>query len=345
MSEAKPIIGITMGDPAGIGPEIASKVMAKQYVYDICRPFVVGDAAVMSDAVGITKTGLMINPIYDVKDARFEYGTLDIFDLKLVDMTKLKKGEVSAMAGTAAFRSVEKVIKLAMAKEIDATVTGPLNKEAMNLAGFHFSGHTEIYAHFTGTKNYSMMLACDDFRVVHVSTHVSLRQACDLVKKDRVFQVIKLADSACKRIGIAGPRIGVAGLNPHSGLNSFIGEEEVNEIIPAIGMAKELGINVEGPMSPDALYACARDGKYDIVVAMYHDQGHIPLKVEGFSWNEEEKKWNAVRGVNITLGLPIIRVSVDHGTAFPEAGKGTANEESLLNSVEYAVKLASSSNG
>lgn len=340
MSGLKPILGISMGDPAGIGPEIAVKALNHKEIYDICRPLVVGDGNAIRDAIRITGLRLEIRAISEVEEAKFKYGVIDVIDLKNVDMSGLEYGKVSAMAGNAAFEAVKKVIELAMDKKIDATITGPINKEALNLAGHHYSGHTEIYAHYTNTKDYSMMLAHENMRVVHVSTHVSLREACDRVKKDRVLSVIKLADDACKRLGIAEPRIGVAGLNPHAGENGMFGREEIEEIIPAVEEAKALNINADGPIPPDSLFSKARGGWYDIVVAMYHDQGHIPLKVVGFEWNENEKKWNSISGVNITLGLPIIRSSVDHGTAFGKAGKGTASELSLIHAIEYGVKLA-----
>lgn len=344
MNAKRPIIGITMGDPAGIGPEIAAKAMADRHVYDICKPLVVGDAETMRQASDITGVGIGVREISRVEDAKFEYGFMDVLDLKNVDMGSLIRGRVSAMAGRAAFEAVKKVIELALDKRIDATVTGPLNKEALNLAGFHYSGHTEIYAELTGTKDYSMMLACDNLRVVHVSTHVSLREACDRVKKERVLKVIKLADEACRKIGINEPRIGVAGLNPHSGENGLFGREEIDEILPAVVEARAAGFHAEGPIPPDTLFSRAKGGQYDIVVAMYHDQGHIPLKVVGFNWDEGSKRWNSVSGVNITLGLPIIRSSVDHGTAFDQAGMGTATAESLLNAIEYGVKLAENIN-
>ncbi len=340
MENKRPILGITMGDPAGIGPEIAAKAMAKREIYNVCRPLVVGDAAAMKQGIEIAKVSLEVRPISAVEEAKFEFGVMDVIDLKNVDMAQLKHGKVSAMAGKAAFESIKKVIELAMENKIDGTITGPINKESLNLAGFHFSGHTEIYAHFTNTNDYSMMLADGNLRVVHVTTHVSLRQACDLVKKDRVLKVINLASNACKRLGIENPKIGVAGLNPHSSENGMFGWEEEKEIIPAIEAARAGGINVEGPVPPDTLFSKAKGGMYDIVVAMYHDQGHIPLKVSGFSWNGATHKWDSVSGVNITLGLPIIRSSVDHGTAFGKAGKGTANEESLIHAIEYGARLA-----
>lgn len=336
----KPILGITMGDPASIGPEITVKALSDPAIYEKCSPIIIGDAAVMEAAAGIVGKDVKINAVSDVKEAKFEFGTIDVYDMKLVDMDKLERGVVSDMAGNAAFQYVKKVIELAMNHEVDATVTNALNKEAMNLAGHHYSGHTEIYAEYTGTKKYTMMLAHENLRVVHVSTHVSLREACDRVKKDRVLEVIRIADQACKELGIKEPKIGVAGLNPHSGENGMFGREEIEEITPAIEAAKGEGIIVDGPVPPDTVFSKARGGWYDIVVAMYHDQGHIPLKVVGFVYNQAEQKWDAVAGVNITLGLPIIRASVDHGTAFDQAGKGVANELSLINAMDYAIRMS-----
>lgn len=336
------IIGITMGDPASIGPEITAKALSDPSVYERCKPLVVGDVPVMEEALKITGLSgkLKIHTIGDVSEALFEYGTIDIYHMGMVDMDKLQRGKVSAMAGNAAFQYVKKVIGLAMDHKIDATVTNALNKEAMNLAGHHYSGHTEIYADYTGTRKYTMMLAHENLRVVHVSTHVSLREACDRVKKDRILEVIRIAHQACRRLGISQPKIGVAGLNPHSGENGMFGREEIEEITPAIQAARDEGIQADGPVPPDTVFSKARGGWYDIVVAMYHDQGHIPLKVVGFVYNQEEQKWDAVAGVNITLGLPIIRASVDHGTAFDQAGTGLASELSLTNAMDYAIRMA-----
>ena len=336
------IIGITMGDPASIGPEITAKALSDPSVYERCKPLVVGDVPVMEEALKITGLSgkLKIHTIGDVSEALFEYGTIDVCHMGMVDMDKLQRGKVSAMAGNAAFQYVKKVIGLAMDHKIDATVTNALNKEAMNLAGHHYSGHTEIYADYTGTRKYTMMLAHENLRVVHVSTHVSLREACDRVKKDRILEVIRIAPQACRRLGIFQPKIGVAGLNPHSGENGMFGREEIEEITPAIQAARDEGIQADGPVPPDTVFSKARGGWYDIVVAMYHDQGHIPLKVVGFVYNQEEQKWDAVAGVNITLGLPIIRASVDHGTAFDQAGTGLASELSLTNAMDYAIRMA-----
>ncbi len=336
----RPVLGITMGDPASIGPEITVKALSDPSVYEKCAPLIIGDAVVMEAAVKIVEKNIKIHAVHSVKEALFTYGTIDVYDMNLVDMDKLERGVVSAMAGHAAFEYVRKVIELAMNHEVDATVTNALNKEAMNLAGHHYSGHTEIYAEYTGTEKYTMMLAHENLRVVHVSTHVSLREACDRVKKERVLEVIRIADQACRELGIENPKIGVAGLNPHSGENGMFGREEIEEITPAITQAKAEGILADGPVPPDTIFSKARGGWYDIVVAMYHDQGHIPLKVVGFVYNQEEQKWDAVAGVNITLGLPIIRASVDHGTAFDQAGKGIANELSLVNAMDYAIKMS-----
>ena len=342
----KKIIGITMGDPASIGPEITIKALADPALYDRCRPLVVGDAAVMEAARPIVgREDIQIHAVHHVSACLFTPGIIDVYDMGITDPGQLERGKVSAIAGDAAFQYVKKVIELAMDGKIDATVTNALNKEAMNLAGHHYSGHTEIYADFTHTSKYTMMLAHENLRVVHVSTHVSLREACDRVKKARVLEVIEIANQACRALGIAHPRIGVAGLNPHSGEHGLFGREEIEEISPAIEAARAEGIDADGPVPPDTVFSKARGGWYDIVVAMYHDQGHIPLKLVGFVYNQEAGKWDAVAGVNITLGLPIIRVSVDHGTAFDQAGKGSASPASLSNAIDYAILLAKSRKG
>lgn len=340
MTKDKPIIGITMGDPAGIGPEVTAKTLAKQEIYEICRPIVIGDANVMKQAVEIAKVKPGVRSIADVSEAKFEYGAMEIFDLKNVAMHQLEHGKISAMAGNAAFEYVKKIIELALEKKIDATVTGPIHKESINLAGHHYAGHTEIYGHYTKTKDFAMLLASGNLRVIHVSTHVSVRQACDLVKKDRVLKVIHLLNNACKQFGIESPRIGVAGLNPHASDGGLFGWEEEQEIIPAIQAARKLGIHIEGPLPPDILFPKAKGGCYDGCVAMFHDQGHIPFKYEGFIWNCELGRMETIKGVNITLGIPIIRVSVDHGTAFEIAGLGIANEDSMVLAIEYAAKMA-----
>ena len=339
----QPILGITMGDPASIGPEITVKALARPEVYEACRPLVVGDAAMLEKAKKIVgHEEIVIHPVSDVKDALFTPGTIDVYEMNMVNAETLPIGQVSVEAGEAAFQYVKKVIELANADEIDGTVTNALNKEAINVAGHHFSGHTEIYAHYTETKKYCMMLAHQNMRVTHVSTHVSLREACNRVKKERVLDVIRMSDTACKDLGIEHPRVAVAGLNPHCGENGLFGDEEIKEITPAIEAARAEGIDASGPFPPDSIFSKLRGGWYDIVVCMYHDQGHIPLKVVGFVYNQAAGKWDAVEGINLTLGLPIVRVSVDHGTAFDQAGTGMANELSLMNAIDYAARLSRS---
>lgn len=341
-----PIVGITMGDPAGNGPEITIKALCDKSLYERCKPIVIGDAKMLEQAKKfVNHPEINIHPVSNVKDALFTYGTIDVYHLDLItNVDEFKIGVVSEEGGNAAFESVKKVIELAMNREVDATVTNALNKEAMNLAlekkGMHFDGHTEIYATYTNTKKYTMMLAHHDFRVVHVSTHVSLREACDRVKKDRVLECIELANKACKDLGIENPKVAVAGLNPHAGENGLFGREEIDEIIPAVKEAKEKGINAMGPLPADSVFSQMLGGWYDIVVCMYHDQGHIPTKTIGFVYDREKQEWKAVEGVNITLGLPIIRTSVDHGTGFALAGKGTSNELSLVNAIDYALRMA-----
>jgi 4-hydroxythreonine-4-phosphate dehydrogenase len=332
----KPVIGITMGDPASIGPEIAAKVLADQSVYDLCNPIIIGDAAVMRQALDTAGVDLKINAVQNMTDAIYQYGRLDVFDLDNIDVSQVVMGRVSAIAGKAAFEAVKQVITLALEGEIDATVTGPIHKESINRAGFQFSGHTEIYAHYTDTKKFAMLLVHENMRVIHVSTHVSLKEACGMVKKDRIVDVIELLDVACRQFGIDAPKIGVAGLNPHAGDGGLFGNEERNEIIPAIEEALKRGYEVEGPVPADTLFTKAKGGWYDGCVAMYHDQGHIPFKMEGFQWNDKTGVMKSVKGVNITLGLPIIRTSVDHGTAFEIAGKGIASPDALKLAVEYA---------
>jgi len=336
----KPIIGITMGDPASIGPEIAVKALLKKEVYDICKPLLVGDADVFNDIIKRLHLDVKINIIKNVNEAQFEYGKIDVYDLQNVKMNKLVFGEVSAMAGNAAFGAVKKVIDLAMLGDIDATVTGPINKKSINEAGHHFAGHTEIFAHFTNTRKYAMLLVEDNLKVIHVSTHVSLRQACDLVKKDRILEVIELLYNGLISLGETNLKIGIAGLNPHAGDSGLFGTEDAEEILPAVEEALLRGYNVEGPVPPDTLFAKAATGTYGGVVAMYHDQGHIPFKLSGFEWDAEKKQMSSVKGVNITLGLPIIRTSVDHGTAFEIAGKGIASADAMLLAIESAVQLS-----
>ncbi|MDK2877403.1 MAG: 4-phospho-D-threonate 3-dehydrogenase / 4-phospho-D-erythronate 3-dehydrogenase [Thermoanaerobacteraceae bacterium] len=336
----KSIIGITMGDPAGIGPEIAIKALAKEHIYEKCIPVIIGDAEPLKDANRFTSLNLKMNEISGINQAKGEFGTVDYLNLNLLSPGSWEYKKVSALAGKAAFNYVKKGIELALENKIHAVVTGPINKESINLAGYHYSGHTEIFADLTGTKDYAMMLASSSLKVVHVTTHVSMRKACDLITEERVFKVINLANDAMKMMGVENPRIAVAGLNAHSSENGLFGNEEATAIKPAIDRARQQGINADGPVPPDTVFVKALAGQYDIVVAMYHDQGHIPVKLTGFKLDLATKKYTSVSGINCTLGLPIIRTSVDHGTAFGKAGEGRANEESLVDAIEMAIRMA-----
>ena len=338
-NDYKPILGISMGDPAGIGPEIIIKALSEPEIYEKCRPLVVGDAGVFRQALSLVDKKPVIVPCADVDAAKFTPGTIDILDLALVDPDRFEYGKVSSMCGHAAFMAVKKVIELALDGKVDATVTGPLHKEAINKAGHHYSGHTEIYADLTGSSDVAMLLVHDNLRVIHVTTHVSLRRACEIINRERIVKVIGLIHDACRRFGIASPRIGVAGLNPHSGDGGLFGSEEIDHIRPAVEQAVQSGIDAEGPVPPDTLFPKAVGGYYDGCVAMYHDQGHIPFKLVGFKWNNEKSKMESVSGVNVTLGLPIIRTSVDHGTAFEIAGKGVASPLALHHAMDYAVRM------
>ena len=340
MNIDKPIIGITMGDPASIGPEIAVKALLTERLFEVCRPVIIGDADVFEDIVKRFGSKAKINAITNIKDAKFIYGEPDVYDLKNVNLAELKFGEISAMAGDASFQAVKTVIELALAGELDATVTGPINKKSVNEAGHHFAGHTEIYAHYTNTKKYAMLLVEDHMKVIHVSTHVSLRQACDLVKKDRIVEVTELLHHGLISLGEKNLKIGIAGLNPHAGDSGLFGTEDDLEILPAVEEARRLGYDVEGPVPADTMFSKASTGYYGGVVAMYHDQGHIPFKLTGFKWNSEKQQMDSVKGVNITMGLPIIRTSVDHGTAFEIAGKGVASPDAMILAIESAIQLS-----
>ncbi len=330
-----------MGDPAGIGPEIIAAALHRAVVRGKCRPLVVGHPDAMRRAVAFAKVPLGVHAVTHVSDAKFAPDAIDVFAIPdAAPLDAMPIGTVSAAAGHAAFVSVRTAIELAMRNDIAAVVTAPIHKEALSLAGHKFPGHTEIFGHFTATKDFTMMLAAGDLRVVHVSTHVSLRQACDAVTKDRVLSVIRLGHRACQQLGIENPRIGVAGLNPHASDGGLFGTEEREHIIPAIAAAQAAGIRADGPHPPDTFYAKAVSGYYDICVAMYHDQGHIPVKVTGFHFDRATNAWDRVNGINVSLGMPIIRTSVDHGTAFDQAGQGTASDASLLDAIDYAARLA-----
>jgi len=336
----KPIIGITMGDPAGIGAEIIVKALSNKEIYERSKPVVIGSRIAMKDALSFIPSNLKLNVIKNTEEIKGEFGIIDLIDLDNVKLDEFNYGKASAKAGQASLDYIYKGIDLAMKGLVDAVVTGPIHKEAIKAAGSPYPGHTEIFATRTKTKDYAMMLADKNLRVIHVSTHVSLRQACDLVKKERVLTVIHLADKVLKDLGIKRPKIGVAGLNPHAGEGGLFGNEELEEIIPAIEQAKKEHMTVDGPVPPDTIFSKVIGGQYDIAVVMYHDQGHIPMKVTGFKYNKSTNKWLSMSGVNVTVGLPIIRTSVDHGVAFGKAGEGRANEESMVEAIKMAMDFA-----
>ncbi len=337
----KPLIAITMGDAAGIGPEIIAKTLSLKEIQDICLPFVVGDAAAMAMGIQVAGLDLEVRRIEEPSSARNINGAIDVLSLDNIDTTLLEMGKPQEMAGRAAVEYVIKATEMAIRGEVDAIVTAPLSKEAMNMAGYRYPGHTELLAELSGTQNYAMMLISGSLRVVHVTTHVSIREVPDLLTKDRVLKTIKIANEAAKSLGFRVPRIAVAGLNPHSGESGLFGREEIDVIAPAVDEARRMNMFVEGPIPPDTVFGKAVGGMYDVVVAMYHDQGHIPVKLQGFRYDETSGKWEDVSGVNMTVGLPFIRTSVDHGTAFGKAGRreGTANPQSLVDAIKTAVRM------
>lgn len=340
MTNKRPIVAITMGDAAGIGAEITIKALKNQDIYESCIPIVIGDYEPMKDAAAFTGSTAKIRRISRPEEAKGEWGTIDLIDLGFIKPHGWEYKKVCADTGNASYHYVVTGINLAMNKEVHAVVTGPINKEAINAAGHHFAGHTEIFACHTRCENYAMLLASKELKVIHCTTHVSMRQACERITRERVYNVIQLADDTLRLMGIKNPRIGVAGLNAHSSENGLFGDEEEENIIPAIREAKLNGYKVEGPVPPDTVFVKAMAGQYDVVVAMYHDQGHIPIKLGGFRLNLKTNRYEAMSGVNITAGLPVIRTSVDHGTAFGKAGEGRANEESMVEAIQTAVLMA-----
>ncbi|GAA0365619.1 D-threonate 4-phosphate dehydrogenase [Alkalibacterium iburiense] len=316
---------ITMGDPAGIGPEIAMKGLMNNETYRN-NTLIIGSEKVLRYYSDLLKNPYPLNVISEPE--AFEKDKINLIHAVDLSMEDFTIGEVSGIAGDAAYRYLERAIALAVEKRIEAVITGPLNKEALHKGGHYYDGHTEIFTDLTGTKTYAMMLWSEFMSVVHVSTHVSLREATDRVKKDRVMDCIKLGHDAIKQMGVDNPKVAVAGLNPHAGESGLFGHEDRDEIAPAVEEAKANGYNVSGPLPPDTVFLQASKGVYDIVVAMYHDQGHIPMKLLAFD-----------SGVNITLGLPIIRTSVDHGTAFDIAGQGIASEKSMIHALKVSTRL------
>jgi len=326
---SRPIIAITMGDPAGIGPEIIMRSLAHDEVYAWCRPLVIGDAARLAKAGAIVKSRLALHAVASAREAQFATGTVDVIDLHAVP-DDLPFGAVSVAAGEAAYRFIERACALVVAGEADAICTAPISKEALQAAGHRYPGHTELLAHLTGTPEVSMMLTAPNLRVIHVTTHIGLIDAIEKIDAPLVERTIARGHATLVKAGIADPKIGVCAINPHAGEGGLFGRgEEAAKIEPAIAACRTKGWRVEGPLPADTLFFRAGRGDFDLVVAMYHDQGHGPVKVLGIE-----------SGVNITVGLPVVRTSVDHGTAFDIAGTGAADERSLIESIRQAVELA-----
>ena len=334
MNSQLPIIGITMGDAAGVGPEIIVKSLAHPAVHAMCRPLVIGDASRIERANDIAGTGLPVRRVASAEEARFEAGTIDCLHLDLIP-GDLPFGRLSALAGDAAYRCIEQAVKLAQARRIDAICTAPLNKEALHAGGHKYPGHTEMLAALTGVDEVSMMLVAPKLRVIHVTTNIGILDAVRKIEPGLVRRTIERGNATLKKAGIAKPRIGVCGINPHAGENGLFGYgEEDEKIVPAVNALRDEGVDVTGPLPADTLFFRAGRGDFDLVVAMYHDQGHGPVKVLGLE-----------AGVNVTVGLDVIRTSVDHGTAFDIAGKGVADEGSMLEALRQAAELAGGAGG
>lgn len=320
-------IAITMGDPCGIGPEITLKACADPR--RTVPVVVIGDAHVLARADRIAGTHLTIRPVTSVDRATSAPGTVDVLTESRLP-ADLPWGTLDARAGAASFQYVRRGIQLALAGEVPALVTAPINKEALRLSGVPYPGHTEILADLSDTTDYAMMMATDELRIVLVTVHQSLRTAIDAITTDRELDIIRLTHRTLRRGGLPTPRIAVAGLNPHAGENGLFGREDLDIIAPAVRAAQSEGIRASGPWPADTVFMRARAGAFDAVVAQYHDQGLIPIKYLGIE-----------HGVNITIGLPFVRTSVDHGTAFDIAGLGTADHTSLLTALHHADRLSS----
>ncbi|MDC5696816.1 4-hydroxythreonine-4-phosphate dehydrogenase PdxA [Intrasporangium calvum] len=326
---SKPIVAITMGDPAGIGPEIVVKALASPAIYEIGRPLVIGDAKRLRHAANICDAAVDIAVVEGPEGAAFEHGRIDCVDLDCVPKD-LPFGAVSAIAGDAAYRFIERAVELAVGGRVGAICTAPLNKEALHAGGHVFPGHTELLAHLTGTEEVSMLLNAPGLRVIHVTTHIGLIDMVRKIDAGLVKRTIDRGNRVLLSAGVERPRIAVCGINPHAGENGLFGyREEEEKIVPAVEAARAEGIDAQGPLPADTAFFRAKRGDFDLVVAMYHDQGHGPVKVLGIE-----------EGVNITVGLPVIRTSVDHGTAFDIAGTGRAGEASMLEALRQAVDLA-----
>ncbi|MGC4377186.1 4-hydroxythreonine-4-phosphate dehydrogenase PdxA [Fictibacillus sp. Mic-4] len=325
----KPVIAISMGDPAGIGPEIIAKALSKSEIYDVCRPVLVGHKEVMSQALSITGLSRKLNPIATPSEGEFTSGIIDIIHLDNVDMEELKMGEVQGMCGQAAFDYIQTCIEFANEGVVDAFATAPINKESLKAANVPYIGHTEMLAGLTGVEDPLTMFEVRSLRIFFLTRHLSLKEAIGQMTKERVHDYLKRCTKALHRLGIENGTIAVAGLNPHSGENGLFGREEVDEIAPGIEKARKEGINAFGPVPADSVFYQALNGKYDAVLSLYHDQGHIAAKMTDFE-----------RTISITNGLPFLRTSVDHGTAFDIAGKGLAGSVSMEEAIKLAAKYA-----
>ncbi len=328
-SDKRPAVAVTMGDPCGIGPEVVAKALAQPWVYDACRPLVVGNTLAMERAIALTGARLRVNSLDDPEDAGRDPVVLDLLDPGNLDPVHITPGRISPQCGRAAMEWVTGAGNLALKGKVAALATAPLNKEAAALAGYQAIGHMELLQELSGAKTVATMLMAKNLRVVHLTTHRSLRLACDYVKKDRILQFLQLTHDSFVQWGTANPRIGVAALNPHGSDGGLLGSEEEEEITPAVETARGQGIDAIGPVPADAVFHQATEGLYDVVLAMFHDQGHIPVKVYGFE-----------ESVTANLGLPFVRTSVDHGTAFDIAGRGIADPTSMLEAIRLAVALA-----
>ena len=325
----RPIVAITMGDPAGVGPEVVVKALMRPEVYERCRPLVVGDARRLRAAVEITGAGLAVAPVDGPEDAAYERGAVDLVDLDCVP-DDLPFGELSPVAGEAAYRFIAAAVELATSGRVGAICTAPLNKEALHSAGHVYPGHTELLAELTGTEEVSMMLNAPRLRVIHVTTHIGLVDMVAKIEPGLVERTIRRGHETLVKAGIEHPRIAVCGINPHAGENGLFGYgEEEHKVAPGIAASRAGGIDAVGPLPADTIFFRAGRGDFDLVVAMYHDQGHGPVKVLGIE-----------AGVNVTVGLPVIRTSVDHGTAFDIAGTGAADEASMVEALRQAADLA-----
>ena len=321
-----PLFAITMGDPAGIGPEIALRALSSPSLRSDCKVFVIGDIDIMKHRINALADTLPIRAMSSESD--FRSGFINVLDMRQLTGGEIPEAKPQAACGAASIAYVTKAIELCMSNRIQGIITNPINKEALHLAGINFPGHTELLAAQTGTREFSMMFAVENVYVVHVTTHVSIRDALSLVTRESVLMNIRLLNATLRRLGIDSPRIAVSGLNPHAGENGLFGDEEIRYIAPAVSDAVAEGINATGPFPPDTVFMRAFKGEFEGVVSMLHDHGFVALKSRDFE-----------NGVNITVGLPIIRTSVGHGTAFDIAGKGIASEKSLVAAIDAAVKL------